>query len=233
MQLTAIIVDDEIMACTSLLRICEKIEAIEVIDKFNSAESALSFLEENKVDLLFLDIEMPGLSGIELLDHLPYLPHVIFTTSNKDYAYEAFEYDVTDFVKKPVTQPRILKAVEKAIENETRIRNMASVSQETEIYIKSEGKYIRLPYADILYLENVGDYVKVWTENYGNHIIYGALKSIDARIKNPRLLKVHRSYIVNLDKIKDIEENTLVIAKKVIPISRANKPILMRSLNIL
>ncbi len=100
------------------------------------------------------------------------------------------------------------------------------------MYLKSDGKLIRVPYSDVLYFENVGDYIKVITSN-GNYVIHGALKSIDARLSYPRFFKVHRSYIVNLDYIKDIEDNTLVIDKKVIPISRAHKPTLLKSLNIL
>ncbi len=233
MKLLTLIVDDEKMARVSLEHLCEKIEAVEIVGNYESAEEALEFMNTHKVDLLLLDIEMPGLSGLELLEKLPYIPQVIFITSNTDYAYDAFEYDVTDFIKKPVAQPRLLKAIEKAIRNEERINEAAISSASKEIYIKTEGRFVRIPYEDILYFENVGDYVKVWTENHGNHIIYGALKSIDSRLNNPRLLKVHRSYIINLDKIKDIEDNTIVIMKKVIPISRAHKPLLMRSLNIL
>jgi len=180
-----------------------------------------------------LDIEMPGLSGLELMDKLPYMPHIVITTGNKEYAYDAFEYDVTDFLAKPVALSRFTLAVEKALSNEDKIQQIAGSSSANELYVKVDGKYIRLPYDKIMYFENVGDYVKVITEDMGIHVIYGALKAIDAKLNYPRFLKVHRSYIVNLDKVKDIEDNTLVIDKKVIPISRAHKSTLLKTINIL
>ncbi len=175
---------------------------------------------------------MPGLTGLELLEQLDIIPQVIFTTSNKEYAFEAYEYEVTDFLKKPIVQPRFIKAVVKAVDRAELLDAVAVNSAKHELYVKTDGRFVRLPYTEILYFENVGDYVKVCS-NLGNHIIHGALKSIDARLTHPRFMKVHRSFIVNLDHIKDIEDNTLVIQKKVIPISRAHKPILLKSLNIL
>ena len=102
----------------------------------------------------------------------------------------------------------------------------------SEVYIKEDGKFVRISYEDILFFENVGDYVRIRT-NESSHIIHSTLKNIASKLKDSRFLKVHRSYIVNLSKIKDIQENTLVIAKTVIPISRANKPVLMSRLNFL
>jgi len=233
MILKTLIVDDELMARKAMERLCSKSEFLEIVGISENAEDALTLLEKEKVDLIFLDIEMPGLSGLELLDKIQYMPQVVFTTSNIEYAYEAYEYDVTDFIKKPVSQPRFLKSLEKVLEYKNRLDAVINESAKNEIYIKTDGRYIRIPFLDILYFENVGDYVKLNTENTGNHIIYGTLKSIDARLKHPRFLKVHRSFIVNLDKIKDIQDNTLVIEKKVIPISRAHKPILISSLNLL
>ena len=203
-----------------------------MIAALDNAEDALKQIEFENVDLVFLDIEMPEMTGLELLDQLTVSPQIIFTTGNKEYAFEAFEYDVTDFLKKPITQLRFAKAIEKALQRQNQLDAIATASSKNEIYIKSDGRFIRIPYESILYFENVGDYVKVITTD-GNHIIHGSLKSIDSRINHPRFLKVHRTYIVNLDKIKDIEDNTLVIEKSVIPISRAHKPILMRTINIL
>jgi len=181
---------------------------------------------------LLLDIEMPGMSGIELLNSLPYLPQIIFTTNKQEYAYEAFEYDVTDFLKKPILPNRLIKSIEKAVERNRRLNNIAIESSSNEIYVKSEKKYIRVPFEDIHYLENAGDYVKIITDTI-THVVHGSLKSIDNRIAHPRFLKIHRSFIVNLGRIKDIEEGSLVIGSKVIPISRAHRPLLMKSINVL
>ena len=233
MKLKTLIVDDEILARKSLQRLAERNEHLELKDVVESAEAALKVIESEEIDLVFLDVEMPGLSGLELIDKLPYMPHIVITTSNKEYAYDAFEYEVTDFLAKPIAMPRFTSAVDKAIFNENKIQKVAGSSSANELYVKVDGKLIRLPYDSIMYFENVGDYVKVITDGMGVHVIYGALKSIDEKLNYPRFLKVHRSYIVNLDKVKDIEDNTLVIEKKVIPISRAHKNTLLKTINIL
>lgn len=227
-----IIVEDNEMAMMALKQYCFGYSQIELVNQFSNGIDALNHLNDNKIDLMFLDIEMPDMTGLELLDKLPYLPQVIVTTSNKDYAYEAYEYEVVDFLKKPIGQPRFLKACEKAETNIKRINSVASNSALSELYVKSDGRLTRVAYDSILYFENVGDYIKVITDD-GTHIIYGALKSLAERLAHPRFLKVHRSYIVNLDKVVDIEDNSIVIGKKVIPISRAHKPILLNSLNII
>lgn len=231
-KLKTIIVDDDMIALKSLERLCGKTDSIELIKSFEKPENAISYLADNPVDLLLLDIEMPEISGIELLDQLAVMPQVIFTTSNKEYAYEAFEYDVTDFLKKPVTQERFFKSIEKAIARAENLEDVAKNSNLKEIYIRSDGKLIRIGVDDILYFENVGDYVKIITDSKV-YVINIALKHLNERLNHPRLLKVHRSFIVNMDKIKDIEENTLVINKKVIPISRAHKSIVINSINII
>ena len=230
--MNCIIVEDEIMARKSLEKLCEKSDILNLIGSYESAEAALEVFSKSEIALIFLDIEMPGMSGLELITALPYLPQIIFTTSNKGYAFEAFEYDVTDFLKKPVTQARFFKAVEKAQKREEQLSAIALSSKQSEIYVKTDGRLVRIAFHEILYFENVGDYIKAITE-LGNFIFHGTIKALDSRITHPRFLKVHRSYIVNLDKIKDIEDNTLVIEKKVIPISRAHKSILMRHINIL
>ncbi len=229
-NLKCIIVDDEIMARKSLERLCNKTETLEVISICENAEAAIDFLKKDSVDLIFLDIEMPGLTGIEFLSAVSVLPQIIFTTSKTEYAFEAFQHQVTDYLQKPIDYSRFLLAVEKALEIQKQNDFYKAVAE--EVYIREEGKYIRVAYGTILYFENVGDYVKVVTDT-GNHIIYSTLKNIAKKLNNTRFLKVHRSYIVNLAKIKDIDESSLVINRKVIPISRANRPLLMGRLNIL
>lgn len=231
-KLTCIIVEDEVLARKSLSALCQKIEVLDLIGTFESASEALKEIPQIQPDLIFLDIEMPGMSGLEMIDELSSVPQIVFTTGNKDYAFEAFEYDVTDFLKKPITQGRFIKAVEKAQLREDRLKEIAKVSEERECYVRSEGRLIRITYDTLQYIEYIGDYVKMVTD-HGHHVVHGSLKSIDQKIKNPRFLKVHRSYIINLDKVVDIEDNSIVIGKKVIPVSRAHKGILLSSINIL
>ncbi len=226
-----IIVDDDLMARKALERLCEKNRSLELLVTFENGQTALDFLTNTSgVDLLFLDIEMPILSGIEVLEKLAVVPMVIFTTTRTDYAYEAFEFNAIDYLRKPITAPRFDQAVDKAL---TFLQKRQVFQAEAnEIYVREDGRYIRVPCDDILFFENVGDYIRVKTIK-SQYIIHGTLKSIDEKLNDARFLKVHRTYIVNLSKIKDIEENSLVIDKSVIPISRANKGELLGRLKIL
>jgi DNA-binding LytR/AlgR family response regulator len=225
-----LIVDDEKMARTYLEKMCQKIEDLEVVASCENAEEALEILEEDKVDILFLDVEMPGLSGFDLLNYLSYQPNVVMTTSNTEYAFEAFEYDVSDFLKKPFNFPRFRKAIDKIKSEEKQVEDSFSTE---EIYIKDKSKLVKVKFADILYIENVGDYVKVVTKGKKNYIVYGTIKSYAKKMPEKYFLKVHRSYIINLHEIKDIEGGSVVIDGKVIPVSRAHKSLLMDRLKIM
>ncbi len=230
MKLNTMIVDDDPIARKSLETLCAKTDLLDIIAICESAEEAMEKLSEQEPDLIFLDIKMPGLSGIDFMEQLTHMPQIIVTTANKEYAYEAFEYQVTDFIKKPILWPRFERAVEKAADYQRKLNAYKEFSN--DLYVRQEGKYIRIALDDILFFENIGDYVRIRT-TVGTYIIHSTLKNVDEKLNDPRFLKVHRSYIVNLEKIKDIEENTLVIEKNVIPISRANRPILMNRINIL
>jgi len=231
-MIRTVVVDDNPMEVLALEEYCKNNEELVINSTFNDGKSALEYLKIERIDLLFLDIEMPGMSGLELMNQLVYFPQIIITTGNREYAFDAFEYDVVDFLTKPIGLARFNKAIDKVLSNHQKLNEVAISSSATELYVKSDGKFVRLPYSEVLYFENVGDYIKVISDR-GMHIIYGALKSLAEKLTYPRFLKVHRSYIVNLDKIVDIEDNSLVIGKKVIPISRAHKPIIMNSINII
>ena len=229
MKLNCIIVEDELMARKSLQRFCEEHDSLNLFGVFENAEDALDFLAKESVDLIWLDVEMSGLSGLDLLKNITSMPQVVMTTSKTEYAFEAYQYQVTDYIKKPITQPRFKMAVEKVLE--LNVRKSTASPERNEIYVKSEGRYIRLAYLDILYVENIGDYVKIITHKQ-SYIVHTTMKYLEEKLGRS-FLRVHRSFIVHLDKIVDIEENTLVIENKVIPISRANKPELLNRLNML
>ena len=230
MKLRCIIVDDEIMARKSLQKLCEQHSALELVAICENVQQALKVLEQNEIDLIWLDVEMPEMTGFDLLEKITTTTtQVILTTSKIEYAYDAFQYQVTDYLKKPITGPRFNLAVEKVLD--LRQKKDSPQQQHNEIYIKHEGRYIRLPYSDIQFVENIGDYVKIYTSKQA-YIIHTTMKSLEEKL-GKQFLRVHRSFIVHLDKIVDIEENNLVIANKVIPISRANKSELMNRLNML
>lgn len=235
MRLSCIIVEDEVMSSKLLHRLCDEHPSLDVLETFDNATSALDFLTEKSVELIWLDVEMPGQSGFGLIEQLPTMPYIVLTTSKTEYAFEAFQHQVTDYLKKPITRPRFNLAVEKVLELNSRVKASPTINERKEIYVKTEGRYIRLPFDAIAYVENTGDYVKIVTDATGSrqtHIVYATMKYMEEKL-GQQFLRVHRSYIVHLDKIVDIEENTLVVNQKVIPISRANKPELMNRLNLL
>ncbi|MCH2082274.1 MAG: LytTR family DNA-binding domain-containing protein [Saprospiraceae bacterium] len=231
MLLRCMSVDDDILSRKTIEKHCSKVSNLDLVYQCENAEEGLKILEKDaNIDLVFLDIEMPGLSGIEFLEEVKYMPIVIVTTSKTEYAFDAYHYEAIDYLKKPIGPKEFLRATDKAVEKHKQITLYKEESN--AVYIKADGRFVRVPFEEILYFENVGDYVKVQTETQVL-IIHSTLKGIDEKLKDGRFLKVHRSYIINLDKIVDIEENTMVIDKKVIPISRANKPVLMGRLNFL
>ena len=230
MVLSSVIVEDLQVAADYLTRCCEKSGLLEVKGHFPNVEEALQFLNQQSVDLLFLDVEMPGATGFELLDRLAYSPKVILTTSKVEYAYNAFEYNVSDFLKKPFTYQRFLEAVQK-ITAPTPDNNVNSTATD-HIYIKSEGKLIRLNNSDILYIESMGDYVKFVSVDK-KYITHNTIKNLEEKVNKQCFLKTHRSYIINVDKIDDIRENLLFIKGNEIPISKAHRSEVRKRLNII
>lgn len=210
------------MSRTSLKMLCSKIDTLEVVNVFESGLESIDWLKNSDVDLIFLDIEMPDLSGLDLVKSIDNLPQIVFITSHSEYAVDAFEHQVTDFIPKPVQLPRLIKAVDRAKELNENVKK----EEQNEIYVRVDGRFIRLPLNNVSYIESLGDYVTFVTDQK-RYIVHSTLKNIDEKITNDNFLKVHRSYIINLSKIVDIEETNLVIGDKVIPISRAHKPILM------
>lgn len=231
-----IIVDDEEMSRHVISELCAKIDDIEVIAKCASAIDAINVINSQEVDLMFLDIEMPDLSGIDLIRSVKNLPQIIFTTSNKQYALEAFEYDVTDYLMKPVVFPRFLKAVTKAKNKalpkpSSAEKAPAKKKINEEIFVKVNSRFVKLNINDILWLEARGDYVLFKTEGK-SHLVHTTLKKISENLPDEVFVKIHRSYIVNINRIVDIEDNTVLIKESVIPISRSNRETLLNKLNL-
>lgn len=236
-----LIVDDSLMARKSLEQLCSKRADLAVVTIFDNAQDALTYLHDNQIDILFLDVEMPEMTGLELLNELPYQPYVILTTSKTEYAFDAYQYDVFDYLKKPISFPRFSQTIDKIILQQNSIENNSILSQkqsaendksENEIYVKVESRFVRIPHDEILFVENIGDYVKIYTTKE-NFVVYTTMKNMEEKLNSKIFFRVHRTYIINLQKIIDIEENNLAISNKIIPISRANKQELMNRLNII
>lgn len=227
MKFKCIIVDDEPLARNFLERYCQKHGNLEIMGSFPDTETALNYLSANEIDILFLDVEMPGATGFELLDKLLYMPKVVLTTSKTDYAFDAFQYNVADYLKKPISFNRFQESINKITDS---LNNTTVETSKDDIFIKTDGKFIRLSYEDILYIESMGDYVKYFTMAK-HYLTHSTLKAVEEKMNPKKFMKVHRSYIVNMSKIQDIQDNTIVIDTKVIPISKALKPDVMVRIN--
>jgi len=229
MIISCVIVEDLIVAAEYLKKCCEKNGEVDVKAHFTNVKEAAEFLNNNTVDLIFLDVEMPEEDGFKLLDQLAYSPKVILTTSKTEYAYNAFEYHVSDFLKKPFTYQRFQEAIGKlAISASSRRKE----SGDDHIYIKTDGKLVRLNNADILYIESMGDYVKfVLTDK--KFVTHNTIKNLEEKVNPDTFMKIHRSYIVNIRKVDNIRDNTLIINDVELPISKVHKPEVIKRLNVI
>ncbi|HZH36046.1 MAG TPA: LytTR family DNA-binding domain-containing protein [Flavisolibacter sp.] len=228
-----LIVDDNKMARMALKQMVGQIQTLEVTAECENAMEAYNQLGSNHVDLLFLDIEMPDISGIDLIKKLGNKkPLIIFTTAKKDYAVEAFELNVVDYLVKPVTQSRLLQAVEKAQETLDSDKEEVKIEEQGFVFVKDNGMLKRISIDDILFLEAMGDYVKVHTPQKF-HVVHATLKSIEEKLPASKFLRVHRSYIVAINKIDFIQEGTITIGKTTIPVADTHKANLNKRLNLL
>jgi DNA-binding LytR/AlgR family response regulator len=243
MKLSCIIVEDIQIAADFLRKFCEKSDLVEVKGHFLNVTDALEFLDQERVDLLFLDVEMPGANGFDLLDRLTYSPMIILTTSKTEYAFNAFQYHVNDYLKKPFTYKRFIEAIGKLQQSvaeaapaapSTAVSPSAAVPQTDSefLFIKADDKLTKIKKDDILFLESMRDYVKFVTSGK-NYVTYSTLKNMEEKLNGQTFLKVHRSYIVNLSKIDDIRGNTIYILGNQIPIGKGHKEDLEARLNIL
>lgn len=236
MTLKTIIIEDDVACYTLLKKYCETTKLLELLGHFSTATAALNSPTLLEAELIFLDIEMPEMTGLQFLEKLKHQPQIVFTTTKKEYAVEAYNYRATDFLEKPISFYRFQQTLAIAVETKiNRQKNTVALPEgqsSKNIFIKEGGRWVRIELDDILYFENDGDYVKVITKTK-KHLIYRTMKSIAETVKDGHFLRIHRSYIINLNKIIDIEDNTLLINKKVIPIGKAHKSKLMRVLNTL
>ncbi len=227
--MNCLIVDDEDISRKILEKFIAQTDSLRLSGSCSNAIEAVKLLKNEEIDLIFLDIEMPEMSGIELIETVKEIPQIIFVTAKENYAVEAFEHNVTDYLLKPITYARFLKSVDKAIE----IYNKQGESgYPGYIFVKVDSKLMKMDLADINFVEAQGDYVQLHTRK-GKHLIYSTMKHIEAKLPKKEFARVHRSYIVRIERIADITENNLMIEKQIIPIGEKYKSDLLRKLNIL
>ena len=237
--MNCIIIDDDKAARLIIEQLCKTASKLVVVDEFSSAIDAIKYLNENSVDVVFLDIHMPNFSGFDFLKTIKSSAKIILTTSDKNFALEAFEYtNVVDYLVKPVSKQRFemsLKKLEAFSEKDT----VSEITAETRgsassdfIYVNVDRRLVKINIPDILFIEAKGDYIAIKTAEK-KFIVHSTLKKVQDKLPEELFMKIHRSFIINFSKIIDIEDNTVLIEKSVIPISRANKSELIKKLNLL
>lgn len=223
-HIKCIIVDDEPMARDVIRRYIEMIPNLRLEREFGNAIEATIFLQEHPVDMIFLDIRMPQLSGTEFVRSLRNGPKIIFTTAHKEYAHEGFELDVMDYLLKPIRFDRFLKAVSKAFpqrQPEIEMQGTVKKSQPATsfIYLRMDRKMKKVLLDDIVYIESDKDYVKVFLEK-GFIITRQTISSVEAMLSESQFIRIHRSYIISLNKLKSFTIETVEIGTKELPIGK-------------
>jgi DNA-binding LytR/AlgR family response regulator len=249
--MNCIIVDDEGLARTIIAGMIKRDPELVLTGDYGNAMQAMKHLNQpdDDTNLIFLDIHMPDFTGFDFIQTIKNPPAVVLVTSDKNFATEAFEYDcIVDYMVKPITEERFLRAVKKAKAHKANIEvaapaPVAQVQAEakeaaapadtaTEFYVNIDRRLIKIDIQSVNVVEAKGDYIHIKTEAK-NYIVHSTLKKIEEKLPSHLFLKVHRTYIINTKKIIDIEDNSVLIGKDVIPVSRANRPELMKRLNML
>ncbi len=233
MTLKCIIIDDEPLAIDLLKSYVQKTPFLELVDTFDNALSAINTINEKNIDILFLDINMPQITGLEFSKTISSSTRIIFTTAYNQYAVEGFRLNALDYLLKPINYIEFLQAANKALEW-FKLKNNESneAITATSIFIKSGYRMEKIQFEDILYIENQKDYVKFHLENVKEPVSsLMSMQSLEERLPDKQFMRVHRSFIVNLDKIKTVERNCIVFGKEYIPVSESYKSKFLEFLN--
>ena len=218
MPLTCIAIDDEPLALKLIQEYASVIPALQLLQTFEDAISAVDFLNNNKVDILFVDINMPDITGIELVRSLDEKPMVIFTTAYKKFAYESFELDAIDYLLKPIDFTRFSKAAQKAIDYNT-YKKAQNQTETACVFVRSEYKMLKVMFDDIEYVEGLEDYVKIHIKSNKPILTLATLKTFIEKLPADRFLRIHRSYVI------PVQEVVSVLNKKVLLKSNKELPI--------
>ena len=228
----ALIVDDNDIARTTLSHLAKQVPNLTIVNEYSNAIEAYHHLQNNHVDLIFLDIEMPEMTGIELTRALSGKETIIiFTSSNKEYALEAFELNIADYILKPVMPARFLQAVSKAQSILESRKDEVEVTKDEFLFVRDSNITRRLKLDDIFYAEAMGDYVKFYTREK-MFAIHGTMKSAEERLPKDNFIRVHRSFIIAVDKIDTLQDGGIMINGKFIPVADAYRKSLNTRMNV-
>lgn len=226
-----VIIDDEPLAVDLIKEFVSKVETLELVNTFNNAIDAISMINQSNIDLVFLDIEMPHFTGIDFINAIDKKPLIIFTTAYSEYAVEGFNLGAVDYLVKPIPFHRFLKSVMRAqqiFNPQTSPTPTAIEASPTEVdqdfmFVRAEYENVKLNFDDILYIEGLKDYVKIYTTDNKYTLTLISLIKLENLLSSKGFARIHRSYIINIKHVKSIQKNKVVINEKRIPISESYK----------
>lgn len=233
--MNCIIIDDDKLSRRVIEEFINKTESLNLVGSFPAAVDAINYLKQHdNIELIFLDIEMPEMSGIDFLGTLKNAPQIIIISSKGKYAIDAFEFDVTDYLLKPASYARFFKAVDKVLSRTQ--KNSLSSNSRDEIFIKKNSSLVRLKFEDILWVEALENYVIFNTYN-DKFTIHFTMKAVETKLPSSKFSRVHRSFIVNISAISEIDDNVIIIkteeGNKTIPIGKSYRDNLLNDLNLI
>lgn len=218
-KLRTIIVDDSSLQRMAVSKLITDHPNLDLVAEYNNGMEAYKNVEKNQIDLIFLDVEMPILSGFEFIESLSNIPQIILITGKPDYAVKAFDYNVTDYLLKPITKSRFDDSVRKAIIKAAKIVNKGD---EAHIYVSSNLKKVKVLINEIKWIEGLGDYIKLVTDD-NNILVLSTMKAFIEKLPKDKFLRIHKSYIVNLEKVEKFSSAIVEVSGQKIPLSRYKK----------
>lgn len=231
--MNCIIIDDDPLSCKVLEKLLSKVEDIKLVATYNSAVAALPALKNEIADLIFLDVEMPEMTGIEFLQSLEKQPQIIIVSSKEKYALDAFDLNVTDYLLKPPQFGRFYKAVEKV---KRQLAKSGTPTAGNEIFFKSNSVYVKVTIDDILWIEALENYCNIYTEK-DKILAHLNLKAVEKILPSDKFMRVHRSYVINLNKIMLVEQNSVMVKTEKgdsrVPVSRSFRDKLLEHIKII
>ncbi|NUY80092.1 response regulator transcription factor [Flavobacterium sp. MAH-1] len=227
-MIRAIALDDEPPALEVLKALCDQVDYVALQKTFNKADEAMKHLRKYPVDLLFLDINMPSISGIDFYRNLPHKTMVIFTTAYSEYAVEGFNLNAVDYIMKPFSLSRFTQAVEKV---KTQYKYQNQNAEQQFLFIRADYSLIKIPIADILFIEGLDDYLKIHIQNQKTVVARMTMKAILEKLPSSGFIRVHRSFIVSIPKIEKVRNKIVHIGEEEIPISASYEKEFLAAIN--
>ena len=232
-KISCIVVDDDAMTLKIVESLVNRTDFLHLVGTYESSVDASNAFQQQPVDLIFLDVEMPDMTGLELIKTLHPRPAIVLISTKQEYALEAFEYEVIDYLLKPIANyGRFLQAAQRARMSVEKKGPVTAPDKSNHIYLKVDSLLVKFPLKEILWVEAFGDYVKVKTP-HKVHTVYATLKSIEDALPDDEFMRIHRSYIVRMDKIDNIDNTNLQITDQILPIGNSHKRNLMERIKVL